>query len=125
MKDQINYTLLGKRIYDWRSRMAITQDDLSFLAGISVPYISEIENGKKHPSLSIIVSISNALGVTVDDFFSCNMMASSNDFQSDIDFLLYDCSAEEKQFIYEMIRALKQSLRQNRWNININNMPKT
>lgn len=122
MKSIINYKLVGTRISDWRKRLNITQDDLSFLTGISVPYISEIENGKKRPSLDIIVSISDALDVTVDELLSGNMLSSMYDFQTDIDYLLSDCTSEERQFIYEMLRALKNSLRQNNWDINCKNI---
>ena len=118
MNDVINYKLVGIRISEWRKRLNITQDDLSFLTGISVPYISEIENGKKRPSLDIIVSISDAIGVTVDELLSGNMLSSSSDYQTDIDYLLSDCTSEERQFIYEMLRALKESLRHNNWAIN-------
>ena len=117
MKDTINYKLVGTRISDWRKRLNITQDDLAFLTGISIPYISEIENGKKRPSLDIIVAVSDAIGVTVDELLSGNMLSSSSDYQTDIDYLLSDCTSEERQFIYEMLRALKESLRQNKWSI--------
>lgn len=118
MNNVINYRLVGTRISDWRKRLGITQDDLSFLTGISVPYISEIENGKKRPSLNIVVSISDAMGITVDELLSGNMLSSFSDYQTDIDYLLSDCSSEERQFIYEMLRALKESLRNNNWVIN-------
>lgn len=118
MNNVINYKLVGKRINDWRKRLNITQDDLSFLTGLSVPYISEIENGKKHPSLDVIVAISDAIGVTVDELLSGNMLSSFSDYQTDIDYLLSDCTSEERQFIYEMLRALKESLRHNSWIIN-------
>lgn len=118
MDSMINYKLVGTRISEWRKRLSITQDDLAFLTGISVPYISEIENGKKRPSLDIIVAISDAIGVTVDELLSGNMLSSSSDYQTDIDYLLSDCTSEERQFIYEMLRALKESLRQNNWAIN-------
>ncbi len=118
MDSMINYKLVGTRISEWRKRLSITQDDLAFLTGISVPYISEIENGKKRPSLDIIVAISDAIGVTVDELLSGNMLSSSSDYQTDIDYLLSDCTSEERQFIYEMLRALKESLRHNNWAIN-------
>ena len=118
MKKHINYKLIGTRINNWRKRFGITQDDLALLTDISIPYLSEIENGKKRPSLDIIVSIADAIGVTVDELLSGNMLSSSSDYQTDIDYLLSDCTSEERQFIYEMLRALKESLRQNDWSIN-------
>lgn len=33
--------------------------ELAFLTGMSIPFISEIEHGKKKPSLETIVSIAN------------------------------------------------------------------
>ncbi len=125
MKTQLNYKLLGTRICEWRNRMTITQEDLSFFTGISIPYISEIEHGKKRPSLEIIVSIADALGITVDELLSGNQQSSMNDYQTDIDYLLFDCTPDEKQFIYEMLRALKSSIRQNNWVISTGNNDKT
>ena len=64
MNDVINYKLVGIRISDWRKRLNITQDDLSFLTGISVPYISEIENMMQSISLTInLVSINASIAV--------------------------------------------------------------
>ncbi len=112
---------MGKRIREWRTRGEITQEDLSFCTGLSIPYLSEIENGKRRPSVDSIVAIADALGITVDELLSGNLQSSINDYQTDIDFLLYDCSKEERYFIYEMLKAIKTSLRQSKWNKNNKN----
>ena len=118
MKTHLDYQLLGKRIAEWRKNAKITQEDLAFLTGMSIPFISEIEHGKKKPSLETIVSIANALDITLDEIMVGNQLITPTDYQSDIDLLLHDCSGEERRLLYETIKSLKLTLRQNRWIIN-------
>ena len=118
MKTHLDYQLLGKRIAEWRKNAKITQEDLAFLTGMSIPFISEIEHGKKKPSLETIVSIANALDITLDEIMVGNQLITPTDYQSDIDLLLHDCSGEERRLLYETMKSLKLTLRQNRWIIN-------
>ena len=113
MKDDFDYIMLGKRIAEWRKAVGLTQEALADILDTAVPYISEIENGKKKPSLNTVVSIADALGITVDELLAGNLLSDSNEYQSDIDYLLYDCSSRERRIIFETIRSLKQSLKQN------------
>ncbi len=47
----------------FREKINLTQDQLSEIAGISSDYLSEIERGKKVPSLKRLFRIADALGV--------------------------------------------------------------
>ncbi|MCM2292758.1 helix-turn-helix domain-containing protein [Allorhizobium sp. BGMRC 0089] len=51
----------------WRNHRGITARQLAEAAGLSAPYISEIESGKKEGSLSAMKSIAEALMVDLDD----------------------------------------------------------
>ena len=115
MKETIDYRLLGKRILEWRKQFGITQESLAFIAEMSVPYLSQIENGKKKPSLETLLAVANGLGITLDEIMTGNQLSHSSDYQSDIDYLLYDCSPEEKRLLYETIKSLKQTIRNNNW----------
>ena len=115
MKQKINYLLLGKRIHEWRMALGITQENLAYMTDVSVPFISALENGKKKPSLETVISIADAMGITVDEIMAGNQLSSPNDYQSDIDILLHDCSSEERRFLYESLKSLKDTIRQNRW----------
>ena len=64
----VDYIIVGKRIRLFRSHKKITQEELAFRIGTSAAYISNIESGKKKPSLQKLVQISEVLGVTVNDF---------------------------------------------------------
>jgi XRE family transcriptional regulator, regulator of sulfur utilization len=62
-------TNAGKRFGDavrgFRLDKGITQQKLADDVGVDLSYLGEIERGRQNPSLAIIVSIANALDVTV------------------------------------------------------------
>ncbi len=64
----IDYTDVGRRIRHFRRQKRITQEELAFRIESTAAYISNIECGKKKPSLLKLVQISEVLGVTVNDF---------------------------------------------------------
>jgi len=51
----------------WRTFRKMTARQLAEATGLSAPYISEIEGGKKEGSLSAYRKISDALAVEIDD----------------------------------------------------------
>lgn len=51
----------------WREHRGMTAAALADAAGISTPYLSQIESGKRDGSIDVMKRIANALGVTVDD----------------------------------------------------------
>ena len=67
---QINYfEILRKNLKKYRNENGYTQEQLSFEAEISADYISEIERGKKTPSLKRLFKIADVLKVPVNKFF--------------------------------------------------------
>ena len=61
---------LQKNIKKYREKKNLTQLKLSILTGISADYISEIERGKRTPSLKRLILISEALNIDIKDLFS-------------------------------------------------------
>ena len=51
----------------WREYRGLTQKKLADAAGISVPYLSQLETGKRKGSLEVYSAIAAALDVTLDD----------------------------------------------------------
>jgi len=51
----------------WRNYRALTQQELADRAGISKPYLSQIETGKRTGTAKVLAAIANALGVTLDE----------------------------------------------------------
>lgn len=50
-----------------RARRNLKQQDLAARAGVSVTFLSELENGKREPGLASAIALANALGVTLDE----------------------------------------------------------
>lgn len=51
----------------WRNFRGLTQQELADQAGISKPYLSQIETGKRTGTAEVLAAIAIALGVTLDD----------------------------------------------------------
>jgi transcriptional regulator with XRE-family HTH domain len=109
----INYALIGARIKELRNLQGLTQEALAYFADLSPVFICNIEKAKKHPSLESLLAIADALGVTMDELLVGNQQINKSEYQTDIDLLLYDCSAPEKRFLYELLRSVKDALRTN------------
>jgi transcriptional regulator with XRE-family HTH domain len=57
---------MGARIADLRNRKAILQKDLAERAGVSVSFLSEVENAHRTPGAEILLRIADALGASLD-----------------------------------------------------------
>jgi DNA-binding XRE family transcriptional regulator len=51
----------------WREFRGLTQAQLAAQAGISTPYLSQIESGKRRGTAEVLTKIAKALQVTLDD----------------------------------------------------------
>ena len=54
------YEQLGKRIAYLRKKQRLSQLDLALIAEVNKNYISDLERGRRNPSLMILSRISNA-----------------------------------------------------------------
>jgi len=60
---------LGKRISQIRRQRNLTSERLAYENGISKGYLSDIENGKRLPSLKLLEKLTRAFGVSLRDLF--------------------------------------------------------
>ena len=61
--------ILGNNIRNLRKERNWTQEQLAEKAEISVPYMTQIELGKKQASLETVENIAKALSVSIDELF--------------------------------------------------------
>lgn len=87
--------------------------NLAEKTGLSLSYVSMIENGRRRVSLNALIRITNILRVTVDELLNENQMYNPTEYQTDMDLLLEGCSNYEKRIIYELVKAVKTILRDN------------
>lgn len=69
---EILIKILINNIKYFRSLKNLTQEKLSEISGISKDYLSEIERGKKTPSIKRLIKIAEALDIDVYKFFIRN-----------------------------------------------------
>lgn len=58
---------LGQNMKRIRAKKKMSQGDIARALEVDRGYISNIENGKKNPTLSTITKIADALGVSADE----------------------------------------------------------
>lgn len=66
---EVTYAILdgGNPVRVWREHRGLTQQQLAEAAGISVPYLSQIESGKRRGSAKVLAAIAKELGLSLDD----------------------------------------------------------
>jgi len=105
----MDYKLLGQNIKNERKKQKLTQEQLSENVGISVVFLSQIENDKGIPSLETIFKIASCLGTTIDSLLSSDSKNIKKD-ELQIASLLKDRTDKEKFFIVKTIRYLLENI---------------
>lgn len=105
----IKYEKLGNRIRLYRNEKGLTQEQLSEMVFLNVVHISNIENGKKHPSLEALVNIAAALDVTADQLLADSLPKTANN-KKDLNALLLDCSPEKVSILVDNFTRLMEIL---------------
>ncbi len=62
-------TQLGMRIAYLRKQKGMSQLDLALESGVNRNYISDLENGRRNPSVDILEKIALALDITLEFLF--------------------------------------------------------
>ncbi len=106
----IDYDKLGQRIGNLRSRKGLSQEELSEKLGLSREYVSLVETNKRNLSVTVLVDIANALGVSADDLLVDSLENSASTADSEIHRLLLDCTKEEEYILTQMTKAMKAIL---------------
>lgn len=60
-------TKLGQNLKKIRTQKKMSQGDIARNLGVDRGYISNIENGKRNPTLATIDKLAKALGVSADE----------------------------------------------------------
>ena len=110
----LNYVLIGRRVKEIREQKLMTQVELAERCRTTAQYLSQIEHGKKQPSLQTLVGIAETLEISMDELLGGNQVGNWKLYQNEIGQLLEDCSPYEKRVLYELIIDTKRVLRNNR-----------
>lgn len=111
---ELDYQAIGVRIRRLRKAHGLTQQVLAERSFQEPSNISHIERGATKLSLPTIVNIANALDTTVDALLCDSLDAAHAPFDQEAASLLADCSHQERKILTDTMRALKESLRNNK-----------
>jgi len=59
----------------WRRHRGFTQADMAQAAGVSQPWLAQLENGKREGSVSVYQRLARLLGLSVDELLPNNLAA--------------------------------------------------
>ena len=108
---ELDYKAIGKRIKIARIKADMKQEHLAEKSGLSPTHVSNVETGTTKVSLSALVSLANAVGVTADDLLCDSLIHARVQFEQDIAELLEDCDDYEIRMVKDMTEALIATLR--------------
>jgi len=99
----MDYISIGRKIANGRSIKGLTQEELAEKINSNAGYISNIETGKKKPSLRMLINIVNILDISLD-YLVMNELENKK-FKDDIDIMeLYKdvekLSSKNKRLFY-------------------------
>ena len=110
---ELDYKALGKRIKIDRINADMTQDRLSTMLEMSPSHMSNIETGSTRISLTALVSIANALGVTVDDLLYDSIVHARPQLERDIQQIVDSCDDYELRVVKDVTQSGVDALRAN------------
>jgi len=89
---------LGHFIRDQRRNARLSLRKLSNMAGVSNPYLSQIERGMRRPSAEILQSIAKALRISAETLYvKAGILEERDDTTDPVTALLRDLNISEKQ----------------------------
>lgn len=113
MKNILDYAAIGKRIREERKRQGITIDILAQRAGISYVHMCHIEVNRTKVSLPALVSIANALGVTMDFILCDNLEKKEGAYLTAFEELTRDATPKQIELILEIAKTVLRNSPQN------------
>lgn len=75
MKSEIDFIKVGERIKVARKSSGKRQNEVAQACGCDPKHMSAVENGRTHPSLDLLMKLSNELDVSVDYFLKDSPLA--------------------------------------------------
>ena len=106
----IDYASIGLRIKHARNKKNMTQEQLAGAVGSAREHISRAESGERGISLELLVAIANTLDTPISDLLADNLTGSEVTTDTDLHYLLLDCTTQEEKIIVKTAQALKAIL---------------
>ena len=104
----MDYEIVGTRLKNARVSKELTQNELSKILGISVAYLSRVENGKSKINLTRLTEISEKLNIPLSYFLEGSVEKAESYLEEDFERLLKKCSPEKQKMIFEIAKTISK-----------------
>lgn len=108
MNMPIDFRIVGNKIQKYRIEKKLTQEELAELIDSSQTYISEVEAGKHRLFFDTVVSISQALQISVDKLVADYEDSTNESTLQDILNDIRGMSAKQLELLQDNINTLKK-----------------
>ena len=106
----LDYVSIGLRIKNARNKRRMTQEQLAEAVATSREHITRAEAGDRGISLELLIEIASALNVPVTELLADNLPSAEHIDDSDLRYILLDCTTQEEKIITKTAKALKAIL---------------
>lgn len=97
--------ILGKRIREQRELQKLKQEKFAEMVGISNIHLSEIERGKKTPSMEAFIRIVNALNIPADILLRYEVNGAKQYLLNDITERMKDLTPAQLKMVVELFNT--------------------
>ncbi len=104
----IDYQTIGRRLQDSRKGQNLTQEALAERVGITVVYLSKVENGRVRPTLELLDSLCDNLGVSLSSLLTGVEIQKDEYANERIVALLRSCTPEIKEAALDILERLSR-----------------
>lgn len=101
---------IGRRIKEARAKRGLTQEQLAERTDITIVYLSELERGIKLPSLTVFVSIAEALHVSTDSLLRDDLETGKEYIYDDLTKKLERLTPKQRVTVAEIVDAYIRNL---------------
>ena len=108
---EVSYELIRIRIRELRLAQGLSQAQLAEKAYTTMQHLNHIENGRKKPSLEMLIWIAEALRISIADLVQNDPKQGAGSCAGLVNSLLADCNDREQRVLIHALKALKQVLR--------------
>ena len=102
------YKAAGKQIQLLRQRHNLTQKELAEIINSSQNYLSDVETGKKRPSLDYYITIANYFKVSLDQLFADELSMKKNIIIDSVVLKMGYMSEKEQKLVLEMVESIQK-----------------
>lgn len=108
---ELNLKSIGSNIRNYRKQKNLSQEQLAEFVDVSSNYISQIELGKKFPSLDVFVKLLIAIDTPADLVLSEVTTSTYSVKVSELNDRIKDLPIENQKFIYSVVDTMVNEMK--------------